>query len=70
MFQDVDQLQVLGIRTDAVDDGEREFSLGQIFAETFVVGVFGAREVHIVVADLEEQADEVGKWYKIPASNR
>ena len=40
-----------------MDDGKREFPLGEIFAETFVVGVGGGAEVEVVVADLEEEAD-------------
>lgn len=57
LLEDVDQLQVLRVRADAVDDGEREFALGQVLAEALVFGIFGAREVHVVVADLEEETD-------------
>ena len=40
-----------------MDDGEGEFAFCEVFAEAFVVGVFVAGEVHVVVADLEEEAD-------------
>ncbi len=40
-----------------MDDGEGEFAFGEVFAQAFVFGIFGAGEVHVVVADLEEQAD-------------
>ena len=53
LLEDVEELEVVRIGADAVDDGEGEFSLGQVFAEAFVVGVFRAGEVHVVVADLE-----------------
>jgi len=42
-----------------VDDGVREFAFGEVFAQAFVGGVFGGREVQIIVADLEERADGV-----------
>lgn len=42
-----------------MDDREREFSLGKIFAETFVFGILGAGEVHVIVADLEKESDYV-----------
>lgn len=42
-----------------MDDGEGEFSFGKIFAKTFVFGVLGAGEVHVVVADLKEQPNYV-----------
>lgn len=59
LLQDVDELEVERVGADAVDDGEGEFALGQVFAEAFVVGVFRAGEVHVVVADLVEEADDV-----------
>ena len=42
-----------------MDNGEGEFSFREIFTKTFVFGVFSAGEVHVVVADLEEEADEI-----------
>lgn len=56
MLQYVDQLPVLRVGADAVDDWEGEFAFGEVFAEAFVVRVFAAGEVHVVVADLEEEA--------------
>ena len=40
-----------------MDDGEGEFAFCEIFAEAFVVGIFAAEKIHVVVADLEEKAD-------------
>ena len=40
-----------------MNDGKGEFSLCEIFAEAFVVGVGGGAEVEVIVADLEEEAD-------------
>ena len=42
-----------------MDNGEGEFSFREIFTKTFVFGVFSAGEVHVIVADLEEEADEI-----------
>ena len=42
-----------------MDDGEGEFAFCEVFAQAFVVGVFAAGEVHVVIADLEEEADGV-----------
>jgi hypothetical protein len=35
-------------------DRKAELPLGQVFGETFIIGVFGGLEVHVVVPDLEE----------------
>jgi hypothetical protein len=42
-----------------MDDWEREFALGEILAEAFVVRVLGRRKILIVVADLEDYADQI-----------
>lgn len=42
-----------------MDDREGEFALGEVLAEAFVLRVVGAVQVHVVVADLEDEADEV-----------
>lgn len=55
-------MKVLRVVAYAVDDREGEFSFGKIFAETFVFGVLCAREVHVVVADLEKESDYVYQW--------
>ena len=39
--------------------GKAEFPLGQVFAETLVVGVLGRLEVHVIVPDLKVDRDEV-----------
>ena len=41
-----------------MDNWEREFSLCEILAETFVGTVSRWEEVKVVVADLEERAEE------------
>jgi hypothetical protein len=41
-----------------MDDGKREFALGQIFAKPLEGAVAGCRgEIKVVVEDLEEEAD-------------
>lgn len=52
-------MKILRVGSYAMDDWEGEFSFGKIFAKTFVFGVLGAGEVHIVVSDLKEQSDYV-----------
>jgi len=49
-----------------VDDGVGEFSLGEVFAQAFVGGIFGGGEVQVVVADLEEGADGVDEGDVVP----
>lgn len=62
LLEDVDELEVGRVGTNAVDDGEGEFAFGEVFAEAFVFGVFGAGEVHVVIADLEKESDGVDEW--------
>ena len=69
LLQNVDQLQVLRVRPDAVNDGEREFPFCEIFAEAFVVGIIRAGEVHVVIAYLEDQTDEVNESYAVPIAS-
>lgn len=58
LLQDIDEDLVTGIGADGVDDGEREFSFGEVFAEAFERGVAGCGgEVEVVVEDLEEETD-------------
>ena len=59
LLQDVDQLEILRVRADAVNDWEGEFALGQVFAKTFVLSVVSAVQVQVVVADLENEANEI-----------
>lgn len=59
MLEDVDEDEIGRVGADGVDDGEREFSLREVFAEAFVVGVGCVGEVAVVVEDLEEEADGV-----------
>ena len=42
-----------------MNDREGEFALGQVFAETFVLGIISAVQVQVVVADLEYEADKI-----------
>ena len=49
-----------------MDDWEGEFPFGEILAETFVLGVFGAGKVHVVVSDLEEETYRVDQRYEVP----
>lgn len=42
------------VSPDAMNDRKAELPLGEVFGETFVIGVFGGLEVHVVVPDLEE----------------
>lgn len=53
-----------------MDDGEGEFALGEVFAEAFVLRVVCAVQVHIVVADLEDQADEVHEGDAVSVEGR
>lgn len=48
-----------------MDDGKGEFALGEVLAEAFVLRVVGAVQVHVVVADLEDEADEVDEGYAV-----
>lgn len=41
-----------------MDNWEREFSLCEILAESFVGAVGGGEKVEVIVADLEECAEE------------
>lgn len=50
-----------------MDDGEREFAFGEILADTLCLGVGRGGEVHVVVADLEEEADGVDEGDVIPS---
>ena len=65
--QYVDQLQILRIHADGMNDGVRELSFRQVFAETLVGGVV-VGEVQVVIADLEEHADDVDERDTIPES--
>lgn len=65
LLQYIDQLSVLRIRADAVNKWEGEFAFCQVFAKSFVLGVLGGGEIHVVVANLEEEADEVNQGHKI-----
>lgn len=49
-----------------MDDREGEFALGEVLAEAFVLRVVGAVQVHVVVADLEDEADEVDEGDAVP----
>ena len=42
-----------------MNDWEGEFALGQVFAKTFVLSVVSAVQVQVVVADLENEANEI-----------
>ena len=59
-------MEILRVRADAVDDWEGEFALGQVFAESFVLGVVGAMQVHVVIADLEYETYEVYEMGTVP----
>lgn len=65
LLQYVDQLPILRVGTYAVDYWEGEFSLGEILAEAFVFGVFGAGKVHVVVSYLEEETYCVHQRYEV-----
>lgn len=67
LLQYIDQLPVLRVGTYAVDDWEREFPFCKILAETFVLGVLSAGEVHVVVSDLEEKTYRIHQRYEVPA---
>ena len=67
LLEDVDQLEVLLVRSDAVDHGKGEFPFREVFAKAFVEGVVRAPEVHVVVPYLEDLADYVDEGHKVPA---
>lgn len=67
LLENADELEVGRVGANAVDDGEGEFALGQVFAHALVVAVFLGREVHIVVADLKDEADEVDEGHAVDA---
>ena len=48
-----------------MDHGEGELSLGQILAKPFVLSVFGAGQIHIVITNLEDQSDQVDQGHTI-----
>lgn len=58
LLQYIDQDLVARVGAYRVDDGEREFSFRQVFAQAFEGGVAGrGGEVEVVVKDLEEETD-------------
>lgn len=65
LLEDVDELQVGRVGADAVDDGKRKLALGQVLAHALVVRVLARGEVHVVVADLEDEADEVDEGHAV-----
>lgn len=50
-----------------MDDWKREFALGEVLADAFCFCVGRRREVHVVVPDLEEEADGVDEGDIIPS---
>lgn len=70
MLEYVNQLKVDGVGADAVDDGEGEFALGQVLAHALVVAVLARRQVHVVVADLEDEADDVDEGHAVDVGGR
>lgn len=65
LLQNIQEHHILRLGADAVDDGEGEFALSEILAEAFVLRVFWRREILVVVADLEDYADEVDEGYAV-----
>lgn len=53
-----------------MDDGEGELALGQILAHALVAAVLARRQVHVVVADLEDEANDVDQGHAIKAGGR
>ena len=53
LLQNGEQFMVRRIRPYAVNDWEREFDLGQIFAESFGLGVGSRLQIEVIIAHLE-----------------
>lgn len=70
MLEYVDELEVDRVGADAVDDGEGEFALRQVLAHALVVAVFARRQVHVVVADLEDEPDDVDEGHAVDVCGR
>lgn len=68
LFELTQDLPVGRVRPDAVDNGEGELALGQVLAEALAVRVLVALEVHVVVADLEVDRDQVRERDVVAAS--
>lgn len=51
-----------------MDDGEGELALGQVLAEALAVRILITLKVHVVVADLEEDRDEISEGDIVAAS--
>lgn len=63
-------LPVGRVRPHAVDDGEGELALGQVLTEALAVRILITLEVHVVVSDLKEDRDQVGKRDVVAASRQ
>lgn len=68
-FEDLDELWVVGCSMDAVDDGISEFSLGQILTESLGLGHSSALKVHIIIANLEDDSQEIDEARKVPVAS-
>lgn len=51
-----------------MDDREGKFAFCQVFAHALVVAVLLGREVHVVVADLENEANQVDEGHAVSGS--
>lgn len=61
LLQNIHQTMIAWIVANGMNNGERKLSLCQIFAKTLVVGVLCRLQVHVVVLNLEKQAQRVDK---------
>jgi hypothetical protein len=53
---------------DAVDDGKSEFPLRQILTEPLGLGHSSTLKVHIVITNLEDDAQEIDEARKVPVA--
>lgn len=59
LLEDVEELEVCGVRLDAVDDGEGELALGQVLSKALLLSILVVAQVLVVVGDLKDETQNL-----------